>query len=250
MIRFLVLATLLTPPIAFADGGYLRFGGGFERSAGTVVHDRDCASVEPPALFGCVAGPDGRSLGARGNFGSTAAWELAVGRTLTPRTGVELAVTARPRLDLDAQANFLAPGDSEPVHARGRSLAALAVFTIELGREAWRFRPFVLAGAGVARNHVSDVLYTFPTIGPEAVTIIRGGSATNFAWTAGAGITMQMRPHLALDLTFGHADLGEMRTEAGPATIIRPTRQLTLDIAGTRASVATRGVMLSMRISR
>lgn len=245
----LVAATLwpAAAPAAAAPPLYVRVGGGFDDSADTTVRDVDCDAAEPPALFGCVDGPDGRSLGARGDLGETEAIDLGVGWEVSPRARVELALVARPGLSLDAEANFLDVTEEQPVTADAESLAAFVVLAYDLGPATWRVRPFVAAGAGAARNEVDEVTYAFPGIAPGAVTITQGGSHTDFAWTASAGLAMPLGRSSVLDLTVRYSDLGELRTDAGEATIVRPSRTFTLDIAGTRADLETLGAGLSLR---
>lgn len=231
---FLSSQLLAAPPV------YVRAGVGLDRTRDTVLRDRDCGSTQPPALFGC-------GFDARGDFGRTPAFELAIGAGT--RTRVELALAHR-ELDLDATSNFTGvPGDQH-VRADGRSISAMLSGAVDLAPGTWRLRPFVTAGAGVARNSTSDVVYSFPGIAPEAVTITRGGTHTAFAWNAGVGAAFTLTDTLALDLTFRQVDLGTLRSPRGTATIIRPNRTLELEIDETRAEVETRGIMLSLRWTR
>jgi opacity protein-like surface antigen len=241
-----LLLVLALAPTAVAGEVYLRGGVGFERTEATTLRDRDCTSTQPPALFGCGDGIDGRPLGARGDFGDSPAWELAIGTHLGTRTRAELAFTARP-LDLDAEADFVGVSGEQPVTADGQAYSLLASGYLDLGPETWRVRPFVTAGAGIARISVDDVTYGFPGIAPNAVTITRGGSHDGLAWTVGAGTSVRLTPRLDLDLTLRYTDLGELRTAAGAATIVRPTRTFTIDIDGTRADVRSIGAVVSLR---
>jgi opacity protein-like surface antigen len=121
---------------------------------------------------------------------------------------------------------------------------------IDLAPQSWRIRPFLTAGAGVASNATSTVVYSFPGIGPNAVTSTPGGQRTDFAWNAGAGATFDLCPNLALDLTLRHTNLGQLHSPRGIARIIRPTRTLELEIDETRGDLASRGVTLSLRWTR
>ena len=232
---------LIVSSIAFAATPYVRAGAGFDASRDTILRDRDCSATSPPALFGCGAGVDGEPLAARGDFGRTPSIDLAAGLELTSRTRVELALTHRDALDLEAEANFLGVAGDQPVQANGRATSALASGFLDIGRF------FVGAGAGVSRNELGAITYMFPAIAPDAVTITRGGTHTAFAWSAAAGTSIPLTDRIVLDLALRYADLGTVRTDAGAATIIRPTRTLRLDIAGTRADVKTAGVTVSVR---
>jgi opacity protein-like surface antigen len=247
--RFVPLFALLVLASFSALGGpiHVRAGGLLEQSDDVVVADRNCANTVPPALFGCGTGSDGRALAARGDLGNVAGIELGVGTTIGERLRLELNWTARD-LDLAAQANFTGVTGVQPVHAEGRSQALLL-------NAAWLFRerddvqPFVVAGAGIARNELEQVHYTFPTIGANAATIIQGGSTTGLAWNVGAGVSMRMTDTLFFDLSLRYTDLGDLETEAGDATIVRPTRTLTIPIDGTAATARMLGVSAGVRKS-
>jgi opacity protein-like surface antigen len=241
----LLLIVLLLAPTVLADP-YVRFGGGVERTGTTMLRDADCESAQPPALFGCDSGIDGRPLAARGDAGDTPVFELAAGMTLGSKGRIELAIADRSGVDFDGGANFRGVTGVQPVRADGRSRSAMVVGAFNVAYLDG-IRPFVFAGAGLARNETSPVTFSFPSIGPEAVTVIRGGRHDDFAWTAGAGFALPVNDRITLELTLRYSDLGELRTEAGQATIVRPTRSLTLDIAGTHASLRTLGTALSLR---
>ncbi|HEX8254516.1 MAG TPA: hypothetical protein VF846_15335 [Thermoanaerobaculia bacterium] len=237
--RWLVLF-LFSTQLFGSPRTYVRAGAAVERGRTTTVRDRDCNSTQPPALFGC-------GFGARGDFGQNPSLEIAFG--LGTRARVEVAIAHR-QLELDARSNFTGVSGAQIVTAEGRSISALVSGTLDLAPHIWRVRPFVTAGAGVARNSTGPVVYAFPGIGPEAVTITRGGAQVNPAWTAGIGAAFALTDSLTLDLTFRHTTLGTMRSPRGTATIIRPTRTLELEIDETRADVVSRGVLLSLRWTR
>lgn len=224
---------------------YVRAAAGAERAEEVHLRDRDCANVVPPALFGCGAGIDGRPLGAYGDFGHVALSEFAAGVELG-RARLELSVAHRD-LDLDADANFLRVAGAQPVNADGRSMTAMLGAAYDIGPSAWRVRPFVTAAAGAAHNTTGDVVYSFPGIAADAVTITRGGTNDSFAWSAGAGVSVRLSSSLSLDLTYRHTDLGAIRSPAGVATIVRPGRVLAIEVDETRAEVETRGVVMAIR---
>jgi opacity protein-like surface antigen len=243
----LVLLFFVAAP-AFSASIYVRGGVAIEQSAEVTVSDRGCASTNPPALFGCGSGVDGRALGARGDYGSVHAFDLAIGTSFGEHARVELALTDRD-LDLDAHANFTGVRGAQPVRADGAS-RALLLNGVWAFRERSDVQPFAFAGAGIARNELDDVRYAFPSIAPNAVTITRGGASTGVAWNAGAGVSMRMSRSFFVDVALRYADLGEVETDAGEATIIRPTRTLVLDIDGTRADAKTLGVAITLRWMR
>lgn len=239
--HLLAVLLILAATTANAVQPYLRLGLGAERSQDVTQRDRNCGDIAPPALFGCGSGPDGRTFGARGDFGRSFLGEVAGGFAIAPRTRLELALAHRGDLAFDAQSNFLGVAGEQPVHASARSTSALLTGFLDIRRV------FVFAGAGAARNTLGTVTYAFPGIAPNAVTIAQGGTHTAFAWTAGAGMNVPLSNRLSLDLALRFTDLGAFRTRSGPATIIRPTRSFTLDIAGTEAHARTLGLVASLR---
>jgi opacity protein-like surface antigen len=242
-----ILLLLPTLPVSAASP-YVRGGVAIEQSGDTTIADRDCASANPPALFGCGNGADGRTLGAHGDFGTVEAFDVAIGASLGDHVRVELALTNRD-LDLGASANFTGVRGAQPVRAKGSSRALLlnGFWTCDNGAD---IQPFVFAGAGIARNEIDDVRYAFPSIAANAVTITQGGSSTGLAWNAGAGVSMRMASSLFVDVALRYTDLRDIETDAGDATIVRPARTIVLGIDGARANADTLGVAITLRWSR
>ena len=238
----LIAPLLLLATFASAQPLSIRGGLGLDHTRGTTLADIDCSSTNPPALFGCVEG-----LAARGDFGHAELFELGVGYELTPQARVELMVARRNGLGLDARTNFPGVTGEQPVFADAESTAAFVT-------GAWAFgssidaRPFVMAGAGVARNEIGAITFQFPGIAPDAVTIIRGGKNTDLAFIGGAGIEFSISDRLGLELALRYTNLGQIRTDSGPATIVRPRGTSVIDIAGTEADVETIGVLVSLRV--
>lgn len=245
MMRFSLSLLLLVGSLPLLAQSYVRAGFGIERSAGVTLRDVDCGSTQPPALFGCADGPDGLPFGARGDFGSSAAVEVAVGRKSGRGRG-ELLVTRR-ESRLDAEANFTGVAGHQPVDADLRATSAMLAFEYDVAPEGWHVRPFVTAGAGLSHNEIDSITFSFPGIAPDAVTILRGGTETGFAWRAGAGLAFLVSEGLTIDLTAHYNDLGAIRTKHGNATIVRPNRRLELDIAAVETELETTGVTVSVR---
>jgi opacity protein-like surface antigen len=237
MMARLSILFLLCSSSVLAASPYVGVGGGFLRGSTTTLHDRDCSSTQPPALFGC-------GYFARGAFGDSPLYRVA-GGVSSSRARVELELASRPSLDLNANANFTGVAFPQPVRARVSSRSAFVIGALDLGSA--RVRPFIAAGAGVARNETSSVRFTFPSIAPNATTTIRGGERTSFAWTTSAGASVALTPSLHLDLALRYDDLGDIYTDAGAATIVRPTRTLTIDIAGTRGRIRAGGALATLR---
>jgi len=224
----------------------LRAGLGIDTTRAATVLDRDCSSTNPPALFGCVDGNDGERLAARGDFGTTGVFELGAAYDVSANTRFELMLARRNGLELDADANFPNVTGEQPVSASAKSTAAFIAGTWLLGASP-DVRPFVTAGVGVARNEIDAITFAFPGIAPDAVTILHGGSHTGIAYLVGAGLTVPMTKRIDVDLAVRYADLGQIATDAGPATIVRPRGTTVITIDGTEADLETIGVLVSMR---
>ena len=233
-------------PLAARAETYVRAGAGFENSSHDRFRDVDCNQSEPPALFGCAVAVDGQPLAARGDFGTTPTVDLGLGWRLSPYVRVEVEGTYRPSLNFGGQANFLRTPGEQPVSARGHTLTALAVGWLDLGTYG-RLRPFLGLGLGVSRNHMGAVRYDFPGLAQPAATITSGGSDSQTAWMASAGVSWPLSRRATLDVAYRYTDLGDMRTDAGPAAIVRSTRTIGLDIAPTHAALVSQGVSASVR---
>lgn len=250
----LCLAGLLAPAAAEADGTglYLRGGVGGEGSQAAHLRDIDCAQTQPPALFGCGRGIDGRPLGARGGFGRSAAFDLGVGYRVLPALRAEALLTYRPGLAFSGRANFLATPGPQPVSADLATLSAMAVGYVDLPGlglpPLGPVEPYLGGGIGVAGHRIGRVAFAFPGLGADATTVIRGGESTRLAWMLTAGGATRLTDRLVLDLAYRYSDLGEVATRAGPAVITRRTFTRVLDIAGTKAELATHGIAASLRV--
>jgi opacity protein-like surface antigen len=247
MTRWLLAFSFLFSLTAAAQT-YVREGFAVEDGAGVTLRDADCSSTQPPALFGCGVGADGLPFAARGGLGRGITFDAALGREVG-RWRVELALASRFGTRLEASSNFTGVVGEQPVTARVRSQSLLLAGGLDLGAAAWRVRPFVTAGAGVAQNESSDITFTFPGIGPSARTTTSGGTMTGFAWTAGAGVTIRIKDGLSVDVTARYTDLGDVGGDRGEATIVRPSRSLLLDVDATKMRWRARGVAISIRQS-
>jgi opacity protein-like surface antigen len=240
------IAAILGVPAGAQAQGYLRAGLGYDVSETSRVQDADCSATAPPALFGCGAAPDGSVLAARGDMGRTAALELGAGRRLAPYLRGEVQAAWRPGLAFDGRANFLrTPGDQQ-VSAKVDSKTLIAAAYFDFGALG-RLRPFIGLGAGAARNRVGAMRYAFPGLAANAATITPGGSRTSFTWMATAGVAWPLSNRLTLDLAYRYADLGKVRTEAGPAAIVRASGTRAITIAPTQAGLIAQGVSASVR---
>ncbi|MBK1621127.1 hypothetical protein CKO42_22445 [Lamprobacter modestohalophilus] len=205
---------------AEASDWYLRAALGVEQSNDAEFFDRDCASQQPAALFGCVRGDDGRPLGAYGDFGRYPLLEVAFGKRLLPWLRTDLSLGYRFDSDYQGNANFLSVGTHEPVSADFESWSGMVNAFVDLAplieADLGRFQPFVGVGAGLAYNQLGKVTYRFPQ-NPyrHKLSVTPGGERTSFTYRLTAGTGIRLTDSLMLDLAVAYTDLGKVGTNAG-----------------------------------
>lgn len=235
------------PAAASASGAwYVRAGLGGYHSRDAGFADVNCAQTDPPALFGCGTGSDGRPLGARGDFGGGGLLDLGIGHRFLPWLRGEIMFAYAPNLDYSGTANFLKVPGRQPVAGSGESVAGFAVAWFDLPAVG-RWRPYLGLGAGVARNHMGPMRYEFPGLGQADYTRVGGASRTDFAWFAGAGVTVILTPGVSLDLGIRYGDRGEMRTASGPISVVRGGKTFVIDAGATRADLRLTSLTLGVR---
>lgn len=237
---------------ADAGGFYVRTGVGLDQVAEAVFTDRDCASASPAALYGCGTGGDGAPHRSVGDFGTAGAIELGLGRVVTPRMRAEVRLDYRPRLAFRGHANFLDPARMQSVEADLSSLSGLLAIHADLPAfEApglGPLVPFLGIGVGAVRTRIGETHMTFP----RTTTIVPGGSRTDVAWMATAGVSAALKPRTILELAWRYADLDEVRTGRGAGQVVwrdGSREPLPLDLAETRARIEGHGLGLSLRFA-
>ncbi|HEX2257083.1 MAG TPA: outer membrane beta-barrel protein [Afifellaceae bacterium] len=247
----MALATGLGAPPAVAEP-YLRAGVGADWSEDARFRDRNCGATQPPALFGCGLGQDGRPLGAYGDFGVSPSLEAGIGYRLLPALRGEAQLIYHPDFDYSGTANFLGVTGPQPVTAELETLSALLAGYLDLARlgvpSVGPVEPYIGGGIGLSRHSISSVIYRFPELGANAATIVRGGTNTSFSFMLTGGAALPLSDRVTLDVGYRYLDLGKVRTEAGPARIVRRTFDRTLDIAGTETSLTSHGISASLRV--
>jgi opacity protein-like surface antigen len=227
-------------------GFYGRLGIGIDWPQSSSFSDDNCGSSDPPALYGCVNGDDGRRLGAYGDFDETAVLDAALGYRLNDWLRAEALFSWRPAMDFNGQSNFIGAGANQPVSGSVSSVAGFGVAYVDLPRIG-TVRPFLGAGLGVAQNSLGAMTYAFPALSAKATTTTPGGSTSDLAYLLTAGLSMPLGDRLDLDLAYRYTDLGQVQTDAGQATVVRSSGTRNIAIGGTKADLRSHGVMLSLR---
>ena len=242
--------------LAWADEGqspfYLRLGIGAEWSRDTSFSDRDCNAITPAALFGCANGPDGRPIGAYGDFGSSPAFEIGVGSYINHWLRTEIAVHYASDFDFSGQANFSGVAlNQQPVSADANSLVASLNAYVDLAalfdHSNVALHPFVGAGIGYARNRISAMTYEFPSLGAGDVTLTPSGESSNFAWSLSAGVEYQIAADKTVELLYRYTDMGRIRTDVGNITVVRNGANRLIAIDSTEADLTSNALMLGFR---
>jgi opacity protein-like surface antigen len=246
----LLAAGFHLPAAADAPRFYIRGLIGYDWSRDATFKDENCASTNPPAYFGCGPGVGGLSLGARGDFGGSALYEIGAGVEVLPYLRVEAAIDHRPGLAFDGNANFRNAGGDQPVSGDVTQSAVMGMAYLEpftaLGAD-WPVKPFIGGGVGVSRNEIGGMRYDFPALPQPAYSAMPGGTQYDFTWAATAGFAFDVTERLSLDIAYRYSDLGDIETDSKTLYIKRPTWDLTIPIAPTKAELITQSVNVSAR---
>lgn len=250
---------MLSATAAAADTGtaaadsrdyYLRAGVTLERSRDVRFLDRDCSSETPAALYGCGDGPDGTPLQSRGGFDTMPGFELGLGFRASPLLRLEAGLAYRPTFSFQGEANFLERGRRQEVSVDASSISAMLAAYLDLpGLGMPRlgpFSPFVGGGIGVSRIETDETHMEFP----RTRTIVPGGHRTDFAWMLVAGLAVSAGERTTLELAWRYADFGTVETGRGTGRVVwrdASREPLPLNLAETRASLASHGLHLSLR---
>jgi opacity protein-like surface antigen len=247
---FLLLSTSTTIASASDFPVYLRGLTGLSSSFDTTYKDVDCSSTIPAAYFGCGLGEDGSLLGAYGDFGQTILLEVGLGVEVTDYLRIEAIFDYRPDFVFDGNANFLSSGANQPVSGEVKQIGMMAFVHLEplsaLGIVT-PIRPFIGAGAGASRNKIGEMTYEFPALKQPRYSLMPGGVATSFAWSAVGGVAYDVADRLTLEVSYRYSNLGEVRTDEGILFIQRSSGTREIPIAATTAELTDQSIALSLR---
>lgn len=238
----------LTCGTVVANEKFLRVG--LDLMEGATFKDSDCASTSPAALYGCGTGPDGAPYRSVGDFGVVPAVEFGLVHTDGAKR-FEILIEYRPRYKFDGRANFLASHRHQEMSARLSTISGMLAGYVDLTDGVPNTHssiPFIGIGIGLAHTRIGKSTLDFPA----TYTTVPGGSHTDLAWMATAGISTELNEHAALEFAWRYTDLGEVRTGRGMGSVTwRDGSQgpNPLNLAPTRARLAGQGVRISLRYS-
>lgn len=250
---FLGLVCLLLPALpvtALASDWYTRLALGYEWSRSADFRDVDCLATQPPALFGCSRGDDGRRIGAYGDFGDFPVFEVALGRNVLEWMRMDVSLAYRSSMDYQGNANFLSVGANQPVDGSADTLTAMINLFVELDglitRDITPFKPYVGLGAGLSHNRLDAMRFQFPeNPGRHRLSITPSGSSSDFAFMLAVGTDIALSPSLVLDLAWRYVDLGQIETDEG--VMIMDTIPAGIRIDRIKAPLRSHGPTLGLR---
>ena len=108
------------------------------------------------------------------------------------------------------------------------------------------FDPFVGAGAGVVRTSIGETRMMFP----RTTTIVPGTHRIGFAWMVTAGVATALSERTKLDFAWRYTALDAVHTARGEGRVVwrdGSRKPRLLDLAATRARLASHGLRLSLR---
>ena len=220
---------------------------------GHPLHDKDCRSESPAALYGCGKGIDGEALGSAGDFSVFPGFEVGVGYMLHPTLRLEAALQYRPDLSFDGSSNFT---QSELMARRDVSaeLSALSgmlagyvdIFELLLLQFATPIGPFIGVGAGLSHMEIGETRMDFPGLTP----LSREAIILTFSWMLTAGVGVSLRGRMTVDIAWRYTDHGAIETSRGEGRVVwrdGSREPLQLDLGETRGHLRSHGLNVSLR---
>jgi len=246
---FLLLLVLISPADSLATQWYIRGSAGFDWSTDANFHDEDCSSKNPAALFGCGPGIDGRSLGAYGDFGDFAVFEVAAGLHLLNWLRTDVSIMFSPEIKYTGEANFLNVPGEQPVSADAYAWTGMVNLFLDIADllhlNMGIVAPYVGGGVGLSYNHIGRMTYRFPSLNKHKISITPSGSNTGFAYTLAAGTGVELSKKILLDISYRYSDLGRVETDSG--NMYMDSLPEGIEIASTSAPLRTHGFLLGLR---
>ena len=168
---------------------------------------------------------DTGTLGARLEYGFAAGYRFGAFRAQ-----VELGVTGQ--FAYDGQSNYTSGGPVQPTEARMKAGRLLLSGFYGLGALG-ALRPWVGAGLGANRYHLTDYIQRFPnpddpsghlrrgTTGEVPYTSLPATTGHGFAWMLAGGLTVPLADGALLDFGYRYTDAGRIGTATGDIEVVR-----------------------------
>jgi len=166
-----------------------------------------------------------------GTLGARLEYRLAAGyRFGAFRAQVELGVTGQ--FAYQGQSNYTPGGPMQPTEARMNTRRLLLSGFYGFGALDG-LHPWVGAGLGANRYHLTDYIQRFPNPGDPSGHLRRGnngevpytslppGKGHGFAWMLAAGLTVPLGGDALLDFGYRYTDAGRIGTAIGDIEVVR-----------------------------
>ncbi|RNC96701.1 outer membrane protein [Oceaniradius stylonematis] len=181
---------------------------------------------------GCAVPPPGQDPRIIFDLDSGVAFTGNVGVGAEVMQGVRLDVSAGytggQRVDADwnrsltpPPVNFTEHADIDATVSAFTGLVNLFIEPLALGGNDSPIQPFVTGGIGFANVRMDDWVRTnSDPAHPRPTRVFEGSSATNFAWSVGAGVSADLEEvvgqNVLLDLTYRYTDMGRVAGSGTP----------------------------------
>ncbi len=246
-----LLTTIFPLTVSASAVNYTRFSLGYENSLDGHFSDADCNSSSPAALFGCGSGSDGRSRGVYGDFDNSYFLELALGRKISPLFSIEAVVSHKPSFKFQGEANFIGVTGSQPVTSEITQSSIMGFGYLNLGTlfklNSSTIEPYIGLGAGVARNKISSLKFTFPSMAQPSYSNTPKGRSLNFAYAATAGLGYKLAENLTLDIAYRYTDYGKVKTDSGIMDSQRGAAPFYINIGETYTKLRAHGLVAGIK---
>jgi opacity protein-like surface antigen len=144
------------------------------------------------------------------SFGRSALFGIGLGAKFVPWLRTDITVTGRTDYPGSATNTTLLPGRTLRATADIDSLVATVNAYYDFPK-VWRLTPYVGAGLGIARNHVTP---TNLFANGVQVGAVDADTHSYFAWRAGGGAAFQLGSRTALDIGYSYLEAGKVVSAA------------------------------------
>lgn len=190
---------------------YLRVDAGYSWSKDAEIRDK------VPGLI-CADAVCNTPNGTLNNIGDSYVIGAGVGYRVNPNIRGEIALGYRGGFELD-EADAGAPPTTFRGKIRSWSAMLNGYYDFDVGGP---WKPYVMAGVGLARNKVKTISATNPAAATQPALFsnfqLGGDTDTSFAWQLGLGVGYAVSGAMTLELGYRYADLGNLEIPAQVVT--------------------------------
>lgn len=176
------------------------------------------------------------------DIGESVAVAVGVGYGFGNNVRVDLTGSYRPGFELDDSiASAFGGRDGHKADIDVTTVMVSAYYDFRLSGSA--MRPYIGAGAGLARNKIGTTTVVNPITGLNRSH--GGDTQSNFAWQVAAGVAIPMQGSMALDIAYKYVDAGEF--DSGASTVSGNFGPATFPFNGVEGDVAFHEITMGLR---